>query len=310
MKKVLKLNDIAVVIVNYNKCELLLKCLEHVNLFENVPETIIVVDNNSCDNSVAAVKEKYRNVILIENKSNIGGAAGFNCGIKRALETECEYVYLMDNDVEPERNALEELLKALRLYENAAAAGSKGFYCFDRSVIWQAGCMFSWLLQVKIHRENGRKDSEKHNRIESVDYMPAFSLLVRRSAICDVGLMDERFYIYMDDADWCFRMRENNWKILYVPSSKVYHHVSAEIPSPFSIYYSTRNFLLLFKKHCSQNLLFFMYFLSILKNIIKMCVYTFKRIKLKKGEYRSTVFSFFHAYIDFFSDRFGRSDLY
>ncbi|PKK90789.1 MAG: hypothetical protein CVV64_07885 [Candidatus Wallbacteria bacterium HGW-Wallbacteria-1] len=303
-------NGIAAVIVNFNKRDLLRECILSLKKMHRQPDWVFVVDNGSSDGSADMVRQEFFDVTLVAMEENTGGAGGFNSGMKAALETSCEFIYIMDNDVELHQDCLGELEKALLNEPSAAMAGSKVFYHSRKNIIWEAGCGFNWILQTRIHRGDGKPDTGQYDEIESVDYMPATTLLVRREAIRIAGLMDSSFFIYMDDADWCFRMAAMGWKILYVPDSVAWHHFTSGMPSPFSVYYSTRNSLKIFQKHCHPHFLPLVYIMSIIKNMARLIVFSVKRNLAGLGENRAFIQAFADAYRDYFSNRMGRNSKY
>lgn len=298
-------NRIVAVICNFNKKDLLRECLKSVHAMTRKPDMVVVVDNASVDGAPGMVASEFPSAVVVRLPENTGGAGGFHTGTVVAMENNADMVYLLDNDVELHPDCLAELEAALDSDPGAGAAGSKVFYHDRKEVIWQAGCTFNWLLQIKVHRGEGGKDDGRFKRMEPVDYMPATTLLVRRRAIETSGLMDPEFFVYMDDVEWCIRMRKRGWKIVYVPDSVAWHHYQSRTPNPFSIYYGTRNFLVIFARHAPKWARSPMYAFSIVKNLVKMVYCLILTHREGNADYLKVVKAFVTAYNDFFSGRLG-----
>jgi len=230
---------VEIVIVNWNKKDDVLACLDSVFALDYDNYEVIVVDNASTDGSVEAIREKYGNKLaLITNCENLGGTGGFNMGLKEALKREGEYVYLLDNDVVVDRKALIELVNALEEDEQKAFAGSRVYNFWNSGEIWSEG-------------EIIENNANEQNLI-LIKHAPACSLLVRKSTIKEVGLMDERFFLFADDRDWCYRFYEKGYTGVCVRSSIVKHKAKKGFAF-YKSYYDVRNNLLLIKKHSTNS---------------------------------------------------------
>jgi len=246
---------IDVVILNWNKRRALMSALE--SLFnQSIAEyRVIVVDNGSTDGSATAVKAAFgERVTLLALSDNRGGTAGFNAGLAVACDRENEAIFLMDNDVILERSALEILLAELRARPSAAAVGPKIFYNSDPERIWCCGGVWRPFLAETTHRGGNCLDTKKYHEPKSVRYLPTCALLVRRSAINKVGLMDDRFFIYNDDVEWCLRFHCAGWEVRMQPAAIAWHDVSykSSTLNPMIVYYSVRNQGLLLQLHATR----------------------------------------------------------
>lgn len=242
---------IDVVILNWNKRQALLAALESLFRQSERGFRVIVVDNASTDGSAAAVTDTYADrVQLVIHDHNLGGTGGFNSGLKLALLRENEAILLMDNDVVLAPDALEILIAALRQRQAAGAVGPKTFYKSNPRRIWCCGGIYRPLLAETTHRGGNSLGGDRYDDPAPVGYLPACALLVRRPVIDQVGLMDERFFIYNDDVDWCLRIRRAGWEIWLEPRAEAWHDISYQTTSlsPRIAYYSTRNQGLLLSK--------------------------------------------------------------
>jgi len=220
------------VIVNWNVRELLEKCLLSIEKFSShFNFEIIVVDNASMDGSVAMMRERFSQINLIANTKNLGFAAGVNQGIKQARG---EYVILLNPDVEIKESTLENLLEEFKNCADSGIVGGK-IKNEDESIQPSVRAFPDVLSQVLIslklkHIFNSRAigryltqnfDYEKRQEVDQV--MGAF-FAIRRKVIKQIGLMDERFFLWFEEVDFCKRARNAGWKIIYTPKSEVLHH--------------------------------------------------------------------------------------
>ncbi|MFQ5640712.1 MAG: glycosyltransferase family 2 protein, partial [bacterium] len=256
---------VALVIVNWNKKQDVLDCLQSIQSLEYCNYKTFVVDNNSSDGSVDAIRENFANIKIICNPENLGGSGGFNRGIEAAGSIEPDYFYLLDNDVILDSGALSSLVDFLEKNKRAGIAGSKIYTFSDPDVIWCLGGRINWWQGKTIHISAGEKDKGQFQKPIEVDYVPACSLLVRHEVVEKVGMLDERFFVYGDDADFCTRVKRAGYKVLCVPFSKIWHKASNSKGnvSPFILYYYFRNNLLFMKKNAQrlQRQIFALFFL-------------------------------------------------
>jgi hypothetical protein len=227
---------VSAVVVNFNAGRLLGEVVGA--LFDQaVPVEILVVDNASRDGSVAALHGLFgadRRLTVVRNPSNIGFAAAANIGLARA---RAEFILLLNPDCVLERGALERVLEALRAQPRVGMAG-----CLIRNPDGseQAGCRRAvptpWRSVVRVLRLN--KLFPHHPRFRSfnlrseplptepveVEATSGAFMLVRRTAMREVGLLDEDYFMHCEDLDWCMRFRQQGWKILFVPSAEAVHY--------------------------------------------------------------------------------------
>lgn len=224
--------DVSIIIVNWNTRDLLRDCLKSVyEQTKGISFEVIVIDNASSDGSVEMVKSEFYQVVLIENKQNRGFAAGVNQGIAVA---KGRYALVLNSDTIVCDNAIEETMRYADKHPEAAMVGCQ---VLDNSNTIQMTCFrFPSVLNLflhtfalnKIFKKNhffGRewmlwwpRDSEREVEVVSGSFM-----LVRRNAIDDVGLMDEGYFLYYEETDWCYRFTKAGWKILFWPGAKIIH---------------------------------------------------------------------------------------
>jgi len=246
---------VQVIIVTWNKQKdvtRLLEQLRHINYPEGRFE-ITVVDNNSTDNTIQAIEGCFPRVRLIRNADNLGGAGGFNTGIRWVLENrpESKYMWLLDNDVLVDRDALEELVAVMECSPEAAMCGSKVMNIAKPSEIIEAGAFLDFVSgKTRSNRPQNNLDS-----VYRVDYVAACSLLVRTESVKELGMLNEKLFIYWDDMEWGARFNASGYEVLASTASVVYHPSWAERTGDNSAiwrrYYRTRNQLWFFNNYTS-----------------------------------------------------------
>jgi GT2 family glycosyltransferase len=226
--------DLSIVIVSWNSEHFIAPCLRSIlEGSAGLATEVILVDNASSDRTVAAVRSVSHDIVLIANRVNRGFAAGTNQGISRA---EGRFVLLLNPDVVILDGALEKMVGFLADRPDAGALGPqllnpdgsvqpscREFIGYE-ALLWEVlglSRLFSW------HPRFGRwrMGHFDHRSLREVDQPMASCLLVRREVIAQVGLMDERFPMFLNDVDWCYRIKAAGWKILFYPEAQVLHHL-------------------------------------------------------------------------------------
>ena len=248
------MNDIAVVICNYNKKNYVLSCIESVLNSSFRGFDLIVVDNASTDGSVEAIQSQYADrLTILENEENTGGSGGFHRGMKHAVDAGYKYVLCLDNDVEFDKNAIGALYRFMESRPEAGACGSAIYRFDDRSCTQEMGAMIDYknlgfkLLHAQMRNAKPPEETE-------CDYIAFCSAMLRVDALKRVGLMQHEYFIYWDDIELCWRIRRGGYKIFAISGSVVYHHANPIDPTTtFSHYYMFRNKLNCFARHLDDH---------------------------------------------------------
>lgn len=238
------INKPVVVIPNLNGGDELLAAVG--SLCKQVLEPyIIVVDNASTDGSVEKLVEKYSSVEVIRNKKNKGYAGGVNPGLKRAIELGAKYAAPFNDDAVADKHWLERLVEYLDTNPRVGAAACK-VVTADKERLDSTGDYYTnWGLPYP----RGRREYNltKYDELTDIFAASGAASLFRVKALQDVGLFDEAFFAYYEDVDLSFRLQLAGWKVAYVPSSIVYHHIgltSGRIKG-FTTYQTMKNLPLL-----------------------------------------------------------------
>lgn len=239
-----------IIILNWNNWQDTIECVRSCYELDYREFRIVVVDNGSEDNSEQILKSEFPDLKIIQTGANLGFAGGNNIGITYALQQGAKYVWLLNNDTVVEPAALANLVSALEKDSESAAVGSKIRYFFDSQRIWFAGGMCNYSTGETEHLGMGEIDKGQCDVTREVDYITGCSLLARCSVIRQLGVMQEEYFLYFEETDWCTRIRRNGYKLIYVPQSLVFHKESAStgVRSPLFYYYMTRNRLYFLKQ--------------------------------------------------------------
>jgi GT2 family glycosyltransferase len=252
--------DVGAVLVNWNGGELTARCLASLMAGGVVPDRVIVVDNGSQDGSPDLLAARFPFVEMVRNERNLGFAAGTNIGIRRALDAGCELVWVLNNDTRVAPTCLEALMASLARDGSVAAVSGKILLEDPPTVLWYAGATWRrWRLAAP-HRGQGQRDAGQFDEEVDVGFLSGCCMLVRAQALESVGLFDERFFAYYEDADWCLRALEHGLCLRYVPAAVLWHTFSASIrtntlrrgegrTSALNYYLVMRNRLLILRKH-------------------------------------------------------------
>ena len=238
--------DLSIVIVSFNARADLDRCLASVR---DAPPSraheIIVVDNASTDGSADAAR-RYANVRVIEAAANLGFAAGNNVGIRASSGAN---LLLLNSDTIVPPGALDGLLAQLDRHGDVAVVGPRIVDGLGRAEL-SFGDMVTPLAQLRQQRI-ARGDVDGHTRREHYpDWVTGACLLVRRADADAVGLLDERYFMYMEDVDFCAAIRARGRRVLFAPSVEVIHLRGRSAPSraaSWQLYH--RSLLIFYRKH-------------------------------------------------------------
>ncbi len=220
---------IGLVTVTFNSEEVLPDFLDSVSEQTHDDFILYVVDNASVDKTLEGLKHFSKEKIrIIPNKENLGVAAGNNQGIERALADECDYVLLINNDTLFEDQLLEKLL-SVSVTQKTTMVVPKMMYHDQPKMIWYAGGFFDRRKgYLNFHRGQYELDKGQYFESIDVDYAPTCCVLMHKKVFHDIGMMDERYFVYFDDADFFFRvMKDGRHKLRYFHDVEFYHKIGS-----------------------------------------------------------------------------------
>jgi len=233
------------VILNLNGLHFLKPCLDAVlaQTFHDVQ--VWLVDNGSTDGSVTFVKTHYPQVNLITNPTNEGFSAANNKAIRAGV---AEYVATLNNDTAVEPGWLSALVGAMDANPRIGMCASKMIFASRRDTINSAGIVID-RVGIAWDRLGGQTDDRREDAPQPVFGVCAGAALYRRAMLDEIGLFDEDFFAYLEDADLAWRAQWAAWRAIYVPQARVYHHHTGTSPAPFKSRLLGRNKVWLIAKN-------------------------------------------------------------
>lgn len=260
------------IVVNYNNFADTRECIASLRSASVPPGmdfSILLVDNASSDGSSRALKAEFPDLVCIESESNLGYAGGNNLGIKRAMAEGADWVWLLNNDTVVDVNVLSHLAEAMRNLPEAGILGSVVYDYGTSDTVQFAGG------RLNRCRGTGRRLSEKEiseaGVVVDCDFVTGASLVARNAMIKDVGMLDEAYYLYLEDLDWGLRAKRRGWKVYVVLDAKVWHkgNSTSARARPLITYYVARNSLYLCRKFMPA------YFLPVVVNCFRLRVFNY-----------------------------------
>ena len=209
---------VSVIILNYNAGNLLSECIESVLKTDYEKFEIIIVDNDSKDDSVDRCKEKFRDVQIIENKKNLGYCEGNNVGIRNA---KGEFIAILNPDTVVDSNWLKELIKGYEIFGDGMYQ-PRFLTTNNHKILQGTGNMIN-LFGFGFARNKGDIDEGQFNEPERIGYASGTCLFTSKKIIEELDMFDSFLFAYHDDLDLCWRAALKNIKSYYIPSSIVYH---------------------------------------------------------------------------------------
>jgi GT2 family glycosyltransferase len=217
---------VAAVVLNYNGKDLTLESLQSLRAQTYARCDLVHVDNGSSDGSWEAVEEAYPEAVQIKVQVNRGIAHGINQGFRHALDKGYDYILGLNNDIVAHPEMVAKLVEAAETDESIGVVGPKTYFHGDPNRIWSAGGILRFREAVTRERGLGELDQGQFDRDQEVDYVNGVAMLCRRRAMEATGLWDPVYYLGVEDADWCVRMKQQGFRCYYAYQAKLWHKVS------------------------------------------------------------------------------------
>jgi GT2 family glycosyltransferase len=288
-------------ILNNNRCGDTLACLESFQANTYLCRKEIVLDNHSTDGSMPTIRSAYPEIQIIELVDNLGYAGNNNIGIKAALDQQADWVFIVNEDTVLAPDCLTELVKVGESDPKIGIVGPMVYHYDEPNVIQSAGGIFGRYWE-SIHLAKNEPDNGQFCEPHPVEWITGCAILVRRAVIEQVGMIDEQFFLYWEEAEWCLRAGKAGWRIMHVPQAKLWHKgVQRNYqPNPSVIYYGTRNRFLLLAKHHASLTTWVVAWAQTVRTIVSWSV---KPKWRSKREYRNAMW---RGMVDFLCHRWGK----
>ncbi|HEV2419182.1 MAG TPA: glycosyltransferase family 2 protein [Terriglobia bacterium] len=235
-----------VVLLNWNGWRDTITCLNSLSHLDYPVYNILVVDNGSTDDSAGRLRAVFPDISLLETGINLGFSGGCNAGIRCAFAHGAEYVWLLNNDTTVDSRALQAMIAMAESDERLGAVGSVLYWMKEpnRIQVWGGGWVSFWTGRSG-HHYSPVPAHQLH-------YVTGASLLLRRNALDDIGLLDDNtFFMYWEDVDLCFRLRKRGWRLAVAEDSIILHKQAASTGgnNPTLAFYGARSSLRFFLRH-------------------------------------------------------------
>lgn len=245
-----KYPSVYIIIVNWNGYNDTFECLNSIVKINYANYRIVVVDNGSDTNEIDGIEKNFPKIKLIKNSQNLGFSGGNNLGIEFSIKEGADFVLLLNNDTIVEPDFLNHLVDNILKDEKIGIAVPKINYYSNPNMIWYAGGFISKLRGSGFTIGEGKFEN-RYTKNKYVTFATGCCLLIETTAIKQIGAMDESYFLYLEDVDYCLRAISAGYKILFVADSKIYHKVSGSTTrnnALLPLYYVTRNRLYLTRK--------------------------------------------------------------
>ena len=293
---------ISIVVLNFNGLKETLECLDSLRRLENNKNTIeiIVVDNASQDGSVEALSN-LKDIDLITSPKNLGYSGGNNLGIKRAQDRKADWILVINNDTIVDKNLVTNLVKSAskgdilvpKIYFAPGYEFHKSRYKKSDlgKVIWYAGGRIDWENIIGIHIGVDEVDSGQFSKKLEIDLATGACMFINKKVFEKVGTFDEKYFLYLEDADFCVRAKKAGFRIIFEPSGIIWHKNAATTGgsgSNLQDYFITRNRLLFAFKYAKIRTKF-----AVLRQVIRqatnpvkrMALFDFLTLRFEKGSF-------------------------
>ncbi|WP_163194458.1 glycosyltransferase family 2 protein [Clostridium thermarum] len=242
-----------IIILNYNAYQETLRCLESVNKIDYGNYKVVIVDNNSRDNSAEILKRKAIGHTVIKYDNNLGYAAGNNVGIHYAMKKGADYICILNNDVEVEKDFLNKLITYMESDKKVAVAGPCICDFDERDKVQSMGAninLFTGLAQSK--KKNYPYSKLSGGPVE-VDYLGGACFIIRRDVFENIGNIPEMYFLFFEETEFCLRAKRAGYKLMCLKDSKIYHKRSATISKykGLSYYFLNRNRVIFMRRNAN-----------------------------------------------------------
>jgi len=277
--------ELSIIIVNWNTRDLLRDCLNSVYAeTEATSFEVLVVDNASSDGSAEMAKREFRQVRLVENEENLGFARANNQAIRQSRGS---YVLLLNPDTVVLSGALDRMVSFMRAHPDVDASGPMilnpggslhpptrdNRYAFDYCAKFLlAECLLTYLPRLLV-RKLGR--SERYSaQPRRVSMVPGSCMMMTRTALNKVGLLDEQYFLFCEETDWFYRLRQQGGKTYFIPEAQIIHYVSqAARQTDTALKYCYRSRHLFMKKHNTKLHAYFFRVMVAIDCFAAMCAF-------------------------------------
>lgn len=246
------LPKIFIIIVNWNGKQDTLNCLSSLQALDYLNYQIVIIDNGSTDTSVSDIKLKFPNHLLLETQTNLGFTGGNNIGIQYALNHKADFILLLNNDTKVSSDLLKQFMLGFQNFPKAGILGAKIYLMQEKEKLDHFGG--NWNQKKAAFDLIGLHASDENwDTAFCIDYVCGAAMMIKKEVFEQIGLLESRFFLIWEEADFCMRAKRAGFQIITYPSAKIWHKVSASftVGKTHSTYFWWRNRLLWIERNCS-----------------------------------------------------------
>jgi GT2 family glycosyltransferase len=288
----------SIITVNFHQTEVTIALLESISKSYNAENVeVIVVDNGADKNQELIFHPHFDNIQYIQSKANLGFAGGNNLGLKKA---KGDYVFLLNNDTEIPTGCIEAMITEMETNEKIGLLSPLLLYYDQKDLIQYAG--YTTMNYLTARNKNIGSFEKNTGQYDNQSYETGFchgaAMMCRKTDLLKAGLMDESYFLYYEELDWCEKFKNIGKKIWFTGSTHVYHKESVSVgkESAIKMYFMTRNRMLFIRKNTSwvNTILFSTYytFIACPKAALKLILR--KRFDLAKWIFKGLFWNFMH----------------
>lgn len=244
--------SVAIIIVNYNGTEDTIECVKSLNKIGYKNYRIFVIENGSSKTPmIEQIDYLKEHTVYIESHENLGFSGGNNIGIRKAIESDFDYVLLLNNDTTVRPDFLSVLIRAAVEKEDVGIVGGKIAFFNKPNYLWYGGGHMNEKFGGGSHERWNELNSEDTSEIREVTFITGCLMLIPIEVLKKVGLLSEEYFLYAEDTDFCYKVIKAGYKLWFCENTLIYHKVSASTgaSSAMTQYYMVRNVLYLTKKY-------------------------------------------------------------
>jgi len=286
--------DLSIVIPHFNRKELLERCLSSIPAgVATLSYETIVVDNGSKDGSPERVKERFPDVLLLQNEANEGFSRATNRGLRMA---QGEYLLCINNDTVLSPHSLEILVSFMKQHPGAGVSGGKilnrdgtlqpSARSFPRieTAFFNRSSLLSRLFPQNPFSRRYLLTDWDHHSVREVDWVSGSFFLIRREVLQKVGFFDERFFLYCEDVDYCRRVKETGYHVFYVPEAQILHDTGYSEKRVNTLFFHHQSMYRFYKKYEARGPFWDRIILGgiSLRFLSSVCLLTTRRLFLRK----------------------------
>ncbi len=285
------MKKVFVVVLHYKGRQFTRKCLSSLEKIKTTGFSLktVVVDNCSPE-PIEKLKKEFEKVVFLKNSQNLGFAEGNNVGIREVLKKKADYVLVLNNDTTVDKDLLSELVRTAEKDKKIGIVAPKIYFApgyeYHQSrykpseqgkVFWYAGGKIDWQNVLCSHRGVDEVDKGQYDKQTNTDFVSGCAMLVKRQVFEKIGLLNKRYFLYLEDVEFCQRAKKAGFKVVYVPKAKIWHFNagSSEVGGPLHDYFLTRNRMLFGLKYASWRAKF-----NLIKESIKLLITGRERQKI------------------------------